>query len=238
MFAGNTPGIAAETANTTIVPFSSGSPGTKLPGPWQITRFPNVKRATQYALVADGGTVVLQAESNASMASVVHPLRLDPKVAPYITWRWKISNVLQKSRLGSKAGDDFPARVYVLFDYDIGRLPMLQRAQLYLARKRYGDTVPTAALCYVWDSKAPVGTSMWSPYTDRVRMIVVDSGRANLDRWREVERDVVADFRAAFGEDPPAISGVAVASDTDNTGESVKAFFGDIRLSASPRDTR
>ena len=63
-----------------------------------------------------------------------------------------------------------------------------------------------------------------------MRVIVVESGSANLNRWREVRRDVVADFRAAFGEDPPAISGVAVATDTDNTGESATAFYGDIRF--------
>ena len=198
--------------------------------PWRITTLPNVKRATRYALVADGETVVLRAEANASMASVMHPLKIDPKVLPFIAWRWKVSNILQKSDISSRAGDDFPARVYVLFDYDISKLSILQRAKMRLARSRYGKDVPTAALCYVWDGKAPVGTSVWSPYTDRVRVIVVESGSANLNRWREVQRDLVADFRAAFGEDPPAISGVAVASDTDNTGESATAFYGDIRL--------
>ena len=190
----------------------------------------NVKRATRYALVADGETVVLRADANAAMASVMHPLKLDPKVLPFITWRWKVGNILRKSDIHSRAGDDAPARVYVLFDYDTSKLSILQRAKIYLARSRYGKDVPAAALCYVWDSKAPVGTSAWSPYTDRVRVFVVESGSANLNRWREVQRNVVVDFRAAFGEDPPAISGVAVATDTDNTGESATAFYGDIRF--------
>lgn len=38
------------------------------------------------------------------------------------------------------------------------------------------------------------------------------------------------DFRAAFGEDPGQVTGVAVATDTDNTGESATAFYGDIRF--------
>jgi hypothetical protein len=229
---------AADTADSTIAPFSTASPGAELPAPWRISTLPNVKRATHYALVADGGTVVLRAQANASMASVTHALKLDPNVLPVIAWRWKISNILKKSDIHTKAGDDFPARVYVLFDYDIRKLSILQRAKMYLARSRFGKDVPAAALCYVWDGKAPVGTSVWSPYTDRVRVIVVESGSANLNRWREVQRDIVADFRAAFGEDPPAISGVAVASDTDNTGESVTALFGDIRLTAPQRNDR
>ena len=228
--AGSPPATAADPSDSAIAAFSAASPGAELPVPWRITTLPNVKRATRYALVADGETVVLRAEANASMASVMHPLKIDPKVLPFIAWRWKVSNILQKSDISSRAGDDFPARVYVLFDYDISKLSILQRAKMYLARSRYGKDVPAAALCYVWDGKAPVGTSVWSPYTDRVRVIVVESGSANLNRWREVQRDLVADFRAAFGEDPPAISGVAVASDTDNTGESATAFYGDIRL--------
>jgi len=235
---GGPPATAADAADSAITPFSSSSPGAELPAPWHINTLPGGKRATRYALVADGATVVLRAVANASMASVMHPLKLDPKAAPFLTWRWKVGNILRKSDINSKAGDDFPARVYVLFDYDVTKLSILQRTKIYMARKRYGEDVPAAALCYVWDGKAPVGSSVWSPYTDRVRVIVVESGAANLNRWREVQRDVVADFRAAFGEDPPAISGVAVASDTDNTGESVTTLFGDIRLSAQLRAIR
>ena len=229
---------SAVTADSDIAPFSVGAPGPTLPAPWRLVTLPKPKRPTQYTLVADEGSIVLRAEANASMASLVHALKVDPKDLPFIKWRWKISNLLSKADISTKAGDDFPARVYVLFDYDVGKLSLLQRIKIFLARKLYGTEVPAAALCYVWDGNAPVGTSAWSPYTDRVRVIVVESGAANVGRWGEAERDLVADFRAAFGEEPPAISGVAVASDTDNTGESVTAMFGDIRLSARRREGR
>jgi hypothetical protein len=229
---------SAEHVDSAIAPFSAGSPGSAFPAPWRIATLPKPKRPTQYTLVADEGTIVLRAEANASMASLVHPLKLDPKNLPFISWRWKISNVLNKADISTKAGDDFPARMYVLFDYDVSKLSLLQRIKIFLARKLYGREVPAAALCYVWDGKAPVGTSVWSPYTDRVRVIVVESGAANVNRWREAERDLVADFRAAFGEEPPPISGVAVASDTDNTGESVTALYGDIRLSVQMQNAQ
>jgi hypothetical protein len=228
---------AGHCADSAITPFSAGSPGA-FPPPWRIVMLPKPKRPTQYALVADEGTIVLRAEARASMASLVHPLRLDPIPLPFISWRWKISNTLDKADLKTKSGDDFPARVYVLFDYDVGKLPLLQRIKIFLARKLYGREVPAAALCYVWDGKAAVDTSAWSPYTDRVRVIVVESGAANIKRWREERRDLVADFRAAFGEEPPAVTGVAVASDTDNTGESVTAWFGDIKLLSREQGAR
>lgn len=225
------PAVAGDTSP--VAPFSTAAPGASLPPPWRLATLPGIKNHTRYSLVKDGESVVLRADAAASMASLVHPLNLDAKQLPIFSWRWKISNALRNSDLHTRAGDDFPARVYVLFDYDAGRLSFLQRMKLALARKRYGADVPTAALCYVWDGKAATGTSVWSSYTDRVRMIVVESGTANLNRWRHGERDVVADFRAAFGEDPPAISGIAIVSDTDNTGESTTALFGDISFRAA-----
>jgi head-tail adaptor len=75
-----------------------------------------------------------------------------------------------------------------------------------------------------------VGTVVPNPYTDRVRMIVVESGTARAGRWIAYERDIVADYRAAFGEDPPPIAGVAIMTDTDNTGDTVEAWYGDILL--------
>ena len=212
-----------------IAPFSSALPGASLPAPWKPTTFPGIGRHTRYSLVRDAEAVVLRADAEASMAGVAHPLKLDARAHPVIEWRWKILNLLTKSDIATKQGDDYPARVYVLFDYDIRKLPFSVRARIRMARL-YGADIPLAALCYVWDGKAAVGTSVWSAYTDRVRVIVAESGGANLGKWVTIRRDVAADFRAAFGEDPPAISGVVLATDTDNTGESATAFYGDIRF--------
>jgi hypothetical protein len=221
---------AAKAAEAPVLaPFSAAAPGASLPAPWKLTTLPRIGRHTRYSLVRDGDAVVLRADAEASMAGVAHPLKLDVRAHPVIEWRWKILNLLTKSDIATKTGDDYPARVYVLFDYDIRKLPFSVRAKIRLARL-YGADVPLAALCYVWDGKAAAGTSVWSAYTDRVRMIVAESGGANLGKWVTIRRDVAADFRAAFGEDPPAISGVVLATDTDNTGESATAFYGDIRF--------
>ena len=80
----------------------------------------------------------------------------------------------------------------------------------------------------MWDGKAPAGTIVPSSYTSLMRMIVVESGGARVNRWLDMERDVAADFKAAFGEEAPPVLAVAIATDTDNTGESAVAFFGDI----------
>ncbi len=65
-------------------------------------------------------------------------------------------------------------------------------------------------------------------------MVAVNSGPQNAGKWMTVKRDIVADYRKAFGEAPPAVIGIAIMSDSDNTGESATAWYGDIRLSHKP----
>jgi hypothetical protein len=120
----------------------------------------------------------------------------------------------------------------VTFDVPVESLPAGERFRIGAARMLYGPGVPVAALCYVWDTKAPAGTFAANAYTDRVRIVVVDSGAGNAGRWVPHQRNVLEDFRKAFGGEPPAIDGVIVSTDTDNTGETAEAFYGDIRFRA------
>jgi len=215
-------------------PFSAVPPGERPPPGWSLTTVAKIPRATRFDLIRDGGTTVLRATSEAAAASFAHKLKVNPMATPWLSWRWKVSRVLDKADLASKAGDDYAARVYVFFDYDVGRLPFLERTKIALARAFYGADLPAATLCYVWDNRYPVGTSTWSAYTDRVRMIVLESGSAKVGLWVSESRDVAADFRRAFGEEPPMVNGVALAADTDNTGESVVSHFGDVRFLSAP----
>ena len=77
-----------------------------------------------------------------------------------------------------------------------------------------------------------VGTTGWSPYTERVRIVVVESGDAQAGQWVSETRDLEADFRAAFGGPAPRVTAVLVASDTDQTHAGAIAWFGDLRLAA------
>jgi Protein of unknown function (DUF3047) len=222
--------VATLAQNDAIVvsAFSALKPGAALPVQWQPVGISNSKNATRYTLVEDAGVTVLRAEANGSVSGLVRRLHVDPAQTPLLHWRWKIANVLQASDIRSKAGDDFPARVYVMFDYPLNKLSFAERVKIRLVRALYDPHVPTATLCYVWDGKAPAGTMVPSSYSHLVRMVVVESGASRVNQWLAVERNVAADFRAAFGEVAPTITAVAVATDTDNTGEAAAAFYGDI----------
>jgi hypothetical protein len=135
---------------------------------------------------------------------------------------------LKKADIYRKEGDDFPARIYITFEYDRSKLGFFERAKYEAIKLLYGEYPPLAAINYIWESKAPKGLVVPNTYTDRVKMIVVESGPELLDQWVAEERNVREDYRQAFGEDAPMISGVAIMTDTDNTGESATAYYGDI----------
>jgi hypothetical protein len=214
--------------------FSDLRPGTPLPADYRPYAFSAQARHTEYTLVADEGRTVLRARADASTAGIIRDLRVDPDTHPVLAWRWKAVRLPERGDLRTKAGDDFAARMYVVFDLRLAALPFGERFGVTMARLIYGEDVPAAALCYVWATRAAVGTVAPNAYTGRVRMVVVDSGRANLGRWVAHERDVAADYRLAFGEVPPAVSGVVVSTDTDNTGEAAEAYYGDVAFRARP----
>lgn len=226
-----TPALAEEAV--AAFAFSRLQPGVALPSDWRQVTSPKIPRHTRYSVVADEGVTVLRADSEQSMSSLARKLDVDPASHPRLRWRWKVANLLTKSDMNTKAGDDFPVRLYVFFDFDIRRLPLSQRLKVRLARALYGEDVPLAALCYVWAAQQPLGASAWNAYTDRVRMIVAQSGARLVGSWVTIERNVAEDYRSAFGEAPPQITGVAIASDTDNTGERALAYYGDVEFLAA-----
>jgi len=73
-----------------------------------------------------------------------------------------------------------------------------------------------------------VGTVLTSPHTDRVRMIVVESGDEKVDQWVSVRRNVAEDYRLAFGEEPGDIVAIGVLTDVGDDGTRRRAFYGDI----------
>ncbi len=215
-----------------IGPFSKSALGGALPDGWQPQTFKNIDKHTAYDLVKDGDETVVKANANGSASGLTKSLDLDLKDYPMLEWRWKASNLIAKSNPKTKAGDDYPARIYITFKYDPSRVSALQRIKYGLVKAIYGAYPPHAGINYIWDNKLPIGTIVPNAYTDRLRMIVVESGAANLNQWQSYRRNVYEDYQQAFGEEPPRMSGIAIMTDTDNTGESATAYYGDIRLLA------
>ncbi len=208
--------------------FSAEAEGNGPPAGWKPLTFKKIERHTQYSLVRDGDAVVVKAVSEASSSGLTREIRIDPRDYPIIQWRWKVANVYKNGDVSKKEGDDYPARIYITFEYDAGKVGILEKAKYEAARLLYGRYPPIGAINYIWESRAPKGTIVPNPYTDRVRMVVTESGAERLNTWVTEERNLLEDYKAAFGEEPTLISGVAIMTDTDNTRETGTAYYGDI----------
>ena len=208
--------------------FSDAVVGDGRPPGWEPLTFKKIEKHTLYSLVKDDGTAVVKAVSEASASGLIRKIQINPEEYPIVRWRWKVSNILKKGNVQRKDGDDYPARLYITFEYDPGKLSFSERLKYQAAKLWYGEYPPLAAINYIWESHTSIGTMVPNPYTDRVMMIVVEGGADKLNQWMNEERNVYEDYKRAFGEEAPLISGVAIMTDTDNTGESATAYYGDI----------
>ena len=175
---------------------------------WQEQVFRD-KAKTRYAFVTDGGKLVLAAVADKSASGYRFRIRqLKAKDFPMLRWSWKISHPVVGENPDMKSGDDFAARVYVVFP---GRFFW-----------------QTRAICYVWSGVLSPGTMHPSPFTANVVNIAVASGVGEAGRWRSEVRNYVDDYKRYFGADPPNPEEVAIMTDTDNTGGVAEAWYGDI----------
>lgn len=219
---------AAAGALVEVGKFSAMEAGKPLSDGWRPLNFPRIARHTTYELVADNGTVVVRASADASASGLVRHVAIDPARFPVIRWRWKVDRLIAKADPRSKEGDDYPARIYITFADDPARLGTLESFQYRAARLLYGEYPPLRAINYVRDGNTPVGSVLPNAYSARNMMIVAESGTARLGQWHELERNLAEDYRLAFGAEAPMISGVAIMTDTDNTGDKATAYYGDI----------
>lgn len=197
------------------------------PEGWHAVRLPG-KAATQYQTVRKDGRWATAARSERSASMWRRKLQRAPGQFGQVRFSWWVQDVIPDASVADASREDAPARVMFGFDGDHASLPARTRMQFELAEALTGEKPPYATLMYVWDAKAPVGTVIVNPRSDRIRKIVVDSGVGQLRRWREHRRDLAADFRLAFGEAPGALQSVALMTDSDNTRSQAQSWYGPV----------
>jgi hypothetical protein len=88
---------------------------------------------------------------------------------------------------------------------------------------------------YIWSEQVAVGTVIPSAHTSQVRMLVVASGAADLGQWQSLRRNIAEDYRLAYGAAPGPLLGIAVMTDTDNTGTTAVGQYADIRIECASK---
>jgi hypothetical protein len=174
---------------------------------WEMKSF---RGRTSYKVVPEGDGHALRAVSHDAASALVYRLDYDPKSFPILAWRWKVKGILARGNAHTRSGDDYPARIYVIFPSWFFPL--------------------TRSINYIWANHVPKGSMLPNTFTGRAMMFAVESGSKKAGQWVLERRNILEDYRRAFGEDPPQVGAIAVMTDTDNTGGSAEAWYDDIRI--------
>ena len=236
-----TPALAAALFMTMLYPSETRSNGFRAQNAlsehfesltdWEIQLFPKVSKASDYSIEKRDNASFLEAESAASASGLRWKGEFDPYEFPVLRWRWKVSRVYDLGDASKKSGDDYPARLYVVFKYD-PKDPSIRKSLKYIiARLFYKKYPPHSSLNYIWGNKERDRKAIPNAYTKRNMMIPVQSGSSLVGQWVTNEANIIQDYRKAFGTDPPRTAGIAVMNDSDNTGESSISYFDYIEVS-------
>ena len=180
--------------------------------PWSEKSFAG---QTRYELVDTPVGKVMRATSKGTASGLFREIRIDLKKTPYLHWSWRVENIYQDIDERIKSGDDYPARLYVVLS-----------GGLFFWKTR--------AVNYVWSSKERVGSHWPNAFTRNARMVAVRSGSRDTGEWVKESRNVRQDLRDLFGEELTEIDAVAIMTDSDNSGQSATAYYGDIYFSDKP----
>ena len=217
-----------------LTPLIGIGPGPQPALPWHVTGLPAQRKPlTQFEVVALDGERVLRVEATRSYGNLVHPLRVDAGAHLSLSWRWRIDEALPAADLRDRRSEDLPLRVCALFDLPLAAVPFIERQLLRAVRSGSDDDPPSAGVCYVWDSHLAPGSELASPFTRRIRYIVLRGPESPLHGWRSEKRDIGADFLVLFGDESrsvPPLIGVAIGADADNTAGHSLAYVADVAL--------
>lgn len=136
-----------------------------------------------------------------------------------------------------KERDDYPARIYITFDYDKSNLSFGQRIKYAVVKTFTSYRIPLRSINYIWANKAKKGTVAPNPNTSWVQMIALQSGNKDAGMWKNESQNIYEDYKKAFGEEPPMIDGVAIMTDADNTNGNAVAYYGDIVFKKTTADS-
>ena len=182
-------------------------PAEGVPAGWGLREFAG---RSDVELVRGERTLAVRLRSARTSYALYRDLVIDLDEFPMLRWSWNVTRLPTGGDVRDKTRDDQAAQVYVVFP----RWP---------SPRTQSDVIG-----YVWDTTAPVGTTVVSPRAPNVQIIVVESGPARLGAWQRQRRNVAADYRALFRRPAPRVGGIALMIDANDTASAADATIGDL----------
>jgi len=227
--------VAGAAAAADAVPCSSRSLAFDLKDAgWKHQPLSKLKRDTRYVVTQEGDRrAVLRASADGSASSYVVGLQPAVRMPVTLSWEWKTDALVPGADNRDKSREDAPLRVMVAFDGDVSKLPEDEQSRFKRTERLFGRQPPYAMLMYIWTDQVAVGTVIPSAHTSQVKMLAVASGADGLGSWQAVKRNLVEDYKLAYGAEPGPLLGIAVMTDTDNTGQKAVGEYSGIRITCS-----
>ncbi len=144
-------------------------------------------------------------------------IKFDIRNYPYLSWRWKVTQLPKGGDIREKDLDEEAGQIYVIFP-------------------RFPAMLNSLSVGYIWDSTAPVGLSGTSKAYSKMKYVVLQSGSAKLNQWVSETRNVYEDFKRLFQEEPPRAGAVLLYINSQHTKGTAECFYDDIFFSSSPPD--
>jgi hypothetical protein len=137
---------------------------------------------------------------------------VDPTRMPYLTWRWKVTQLPPGGDFRHASTDDQAAQVLVAFS-------------------------DRRVLSYIWDSSAPKGTMENASSIPLVHIyaVVCESGPADANRWLPESRNVATDYARAYGKPAPHVKGIRIQINSQHTATVAESYFGEVVFRNTPQ---
>lgn len=219
--------LAPGVARAVVAPELQAEGWSELPNP--------DKKENVFSLTPDGAIEVI---SRDSVSTLYKPVEVDIEERPILSWRWRVGEPAPATDLSVKGQDDCSLAVYVGFPFDPGEASFFERMKRPLVESWVGEDAPGRVLRYVFCGSHERGEVVESPYLGSAGIIkVLRPADSPTGVWFDERVDLKADYRKAFGDEPPDPTQIAIQADTDNTHSSSRAYVADLDLVPREADT-
>lgn len=195
---------------------------------WEPVSFSG-RDTTAYRYEPRARAACARASGSASALAFPWPEDRPLEASPVLSWEWKIDGTVPGGDARRREGDDYAARVYVNFRRS-GSFSWWERAAVSVYETVYGTSVPGSSLNFIWANVLERGSVVPSPYTDRARLVALESGDNRAGDWVSERVNVRERYREAFAGEPPEPHSVAVMTDADNTDSAAAGCYRRLRL--------
>ena len=184
---------------------------------WKSGRFPQDWQIKvnhgkpDVSVCPDAEGACLHLKSVKSSFALERSVDVDPAQLPFLTWRWKVTQLPSGADFRRPFTDDQAAQVLVAFS-------------------------DRRVVSYIWDTTAPAGSSQNVGFIPLVHVfaVVCRSGAADLNRWLTETRNPAADYARAYGRAAPHVKGVRIQINSQHTGTTAESYFGEVAFRDAP----